>query len=460
MTVSAHATDTYYCDTGDDTTGAGTKASPWQTFTKATVTLDGGSAGDRVLLCEGGVFDYSDNTVNTTCTANNPCYIMSYQPDDIAPEDVGVKPDIVVTIDPRKTGVNFGSGAAYIINKDYRIIADDWGIVGEREQAWGAFLAAETDHIVFDNMRFEDLGVGVHLLATALGDTPQVNVTIKNSHFENVWSVGMLGGMDNYHLIDNTFNLNGNNSGGRPIYLGGGTSYYGDDPDDTGHDYIVSGNVMTNSAPSDIGNGAYAGVWEAGTYGCNRTVLGGHGIMVNTTIKNNIVREDKETAALAPGGCWAYAIDTAWPETDEHFINLVFQNNEAYYAGNLMYSCSNCDGVIFRENIGYGVNGGTGILAANRDEDTAHPTETMYSYYNLIVQEKVDISNFQTGVESRHYIAAAVIADIEWNVFIFADSDANNRCTLTDSGSTVSNNFCFNVDGSGNFVVNTNYVTK
>ena len=443
MTVSAHATDTYYCDTGDDSTGAGTKASPWRTFQKATVTLDGGSAGDNVYLCEGGEFVYSTNTVNTTCTANNPCTIGAYQPDDINPADIGVKPVVVVDASSQHTGLTFDSGASYITVRDFHILASAWDNVSAAP--WGVFLYHETDHITFDNMRFEDLAVGVHIYQNVEGYDPQDAPTIKNSHFENNWSVGAAGGSDNYHLINNTFNLNGSNTGGRPVYMGG----------DNVHDNLIVGNVMTNSAPSNIGNGVYAGVWTEGQFGCARDVLGAHGTHTNTFIKNNIVREDKTTVT---GACWAFSVDTAYVEEDEHFIDLVFQNNESYYGGNSQYSCSNCTGVMFRENIGYSVNGGVGIRAASRTEDVPHPTTSMSALYNFLVFETVTTEG-NLGIDGRYVDTTTVIADIQWNVIIFPDN-TNNTCTSADSGSTVSNNFCFDVDGSGNFVVNTNYATK
>ena len=453
LTVSAYATDTYYCDTGDDSTGAGTKASPWKTFTKAATTLNNGAAGDNIYLCEGGSFTHSTQTISTTCTANNPCTIGAYQPDDIAPEDIGVRPIIVVDAAAQNTGIYFGFGAAYTTIRDIEIKSSSWT---SAYAPWGIFFYGENSYMTIDNMWFEDLYLAVHIYGTLLGDTEQNNILVKNSHFENMRSVGILGTGAYYKNFNNTYNLNGSNSGGRPLYNGGGTVDNGGDPDRS-HDLLISGNVLTNSAPSDIGNGAYAGSWAEGTYGCNRTVFGGHGIITNFMIKNNIIIEDKNTVL---GGCWGFVIDTAWPEPDEDFTNLIMQNNENYYAGNLNYGCSNCDGVIFRENIAYNVNGGTAIMAANRTEDTSHPTETMYAYYNLVVFDRLNTGSNIYGIRGVPDVAAEVISDIQWNVVIFSDTSAFNNCTSTDSGSTVQNNFCFQIDGSGNFTVSTNYATN
>lgn len=444
LTVSAHATDTYYCDTGDDSTGAGTKASPWKTFQKATVTLDNGAAGDNVYLCQGGSFTYSTNAIATVCTSANPCSIDDYQPDDIDPADVGVAPDIVIPTNAQHTGVTFDLSAAYITLRDIKFSGDAWD---DTYQPWGAYLYRATDHIIIDNVTFDTLGIGVHIYQTVEGYDPQAYPTVKNSRFENLWSQGILGGANNSHVYNNSFNLSGFDVFGHPVYLGG----------DNVSDYVISGNIITNSAPSDIGNGAYAGTWASGTYGCTSVALVGHGITTNTLIKNNVVREEKETVG---GGCWGFAIDTAYPETDEHHVNLIMQNNESYYGGNQQYSCSNCTGVIFRDNIGYSINGGNGIVSASRTEDTPHPTTSMSAFYNLIVHEKVDTGNYQIGVNTRNVGTTTVTGDIQWNVLIFSDDDAFNLCTSSDSGSTVQNNFCFQIDGSGNFTVSTNYVTN
>lgn len=458
MTVSAHATDTYYCDTGDDTTGAGTKASPWQTWQKAVTTLDAGSAGDNIYLCEGGEFTYYSSAVNTACTANSPCTISSYQPDDINPADVGVLPHIEVATGAVNSGIQFSSGAAYITIKNVHIQAD---LYEKTYQTWGVWLNAETSHITVDNVTLEDLGAGINVSGSNVGDIPHEYLTVKNSTFINNWSVGFIGGATYLKVYDNYFTGNGNNGGGRPIYVTGSRDGW---VTDYGHDYIFSGNVMEYNIPANIGNGAWAGSGDLeNDYHCNGgDVFGGHGAnMENLTYKNMIIRESKTTAQLASTGCWGFTMDVGWPDADEDFRNMVFQNDEVYYAGKQGFGCSNCDGVIFRENIAYLIHAsGDGIVTSNKgDEDLVYPTETMSAFYNLVVQEKVD-SNTQRGIYGNPAAAAELLSDVQWNVVIFADADANNQCVSTDTGSTVQNNFCFEVDGSGDFTVSTKYISN
>lgn len=459
LTVSAYATDTYYCDTGDDSTGAGTKASPWATWQKAVTTLDGGSAGDNIYLCEGGEFTYYSSAVNTTCTANSPCIITSYQPDDIAPGDVGVQPVIVVATDGVTSGIQISSGAAYITIRDLLFKADEWV---KTDTSWGIWLNAETSHITIDDVTFEDVAVGINVTGSLLGDTPHDYLTVKNSRFINNWNVGFIGGATYLRLYDNYFTKNGQNGGGRPIYINGSRDNW--DPD-YAHDYLASGNVMEYNIPADAGNGAYAGTGDVvNDYHCNLgDVFGGHGAnMENLMYKNMVIRESKTTALLVSNGCWGFTFDQGWPDADEDFRNLVFQNDEVYYAGQLGFGCSNCDGVVFRENITYIANtSGVGIRTSNKaDEDLTYPTESMFAYYNLVVQDIANSSNPQGGIWGTPEAAISINSNIEWNVIIFSDTDVNNKCTATDSGSTVQNNFCFEVDGSGNFTVSTKYITN
>ena len=441
LTVSAHATNYYFCDTGNDTTGDGSIGNPWASWDKATATLNSGSAGDGIFLCSGGSFaPSSQTTITTDCTSSDMCTFSAYGSGD-RPEITGGGPRL--------------DSASYINFSNLSFMSTWTSGSGDT----GAFLNAENQHITFDNVKFEGFYVAINIVASFLVDDPQTYIDIKNSQFVNNSGFGIIGSSTFGRVYGNTFDRNGVDAFTRPEYISGGTTQYDENPDYI-QGVVVSGNTYINNAPGDIGNGAYAGSWTSGTYGCVSTVVGGHGIHIGTTIKNNIVREEKATAALASGGCWGFSLDTAWPEIDEHFVNLLFQNNENYYAGNVMYSCSNCDGVIFRENIGYGINSGIGMLAANRTEDTPHPTETISAYYNLLVHEKVDTSNAQKGIEGRHYEAAAVIADLHWNVLIFPDDDAFNYCTYTDAGSDTSDNFCFEIDSSGDFFVSTNYITK
>lgn len=459
LTVSANATDTYYCDTGDDTTGAGTKADPWQTWQKAVTTLDAGAAGDNIYLCEGGQFTYYSGAVNTTCTSGSPCLITSYQPDDINPLDIGVKPVIVLATSGVTSGLQLSNNATYITVKDLKFLADEWV---KTDTTWGIWLNAETSHITIDNVTFEDVAVGVNVTGSLLGDSPHDYLTVKNSRFINNWNVGFIGGATYLKLLDNYFTRSGQNGGGRPIYINGSRDNW---VADYAHDYLASGNIMEYNIPADAGNGAYAGTGDViNDYHCNGgDIFGGHGAnMENLMYKNMVIREDRATALLVNTGCWGFTFDQGWPDADEDFRNLVFQNNEVYWAGTLPYGCSNCDGVRFVENIGYiRNNSGVGIRSSNKaDEDATYPTENMFVYYNLLVQDKVDTSNSQYGILGSPIAAASITVNAEWNVVIFSDDDANNKCTATDTGSVVQNNFCFEIDSSGDFFVSTNYVTN
>lgn len=441
FTVTAQAANYYVCDTGNDVTGDGSYANPWGTYEKAVTTLNSGSAGDNVYLCKGGVFDMgSPPILRTACTIDNQCVLGSYE---IAGSGETERPIVNSPEDP-DTILDVYYGARYITVRGLNFI-DEWEDVSNAD--WGILIYQNAQHITIDDMRFEGFHVGVHISGSSSEETKNQYLTIKNSVFWNIRSVGILGGAKYYSIVDNYFHANGRNGGGRPIYLGGDSEQY----TIPGHvtDILVSGNILENSSPSDIGNGAYNGVWEPGKYGCNRQVIGGHGIFNRLRISNNIVREAKGTAL---GGCWGISIDEGNSTSNENMQNLIIENNRVEWVGGLAIGCGNCDGAIIRHNLVFQDHSGSVFHIPAKPEDTPTPTEAAELYGNTAV---VDLPS-TAGITGFYLIGEVsdIVADVHDNLIVFNDaSHVNTKCAKIETGSTFLNNYCFEVNESGDLVV-------
>ena len=434
LASSAFAADYHFCDTGDDITGDGTSGTPWKTWEKALNTFNTFSPGDNALLCYGGDFDSSPTQpkVIATCTSVSPCKISAYEPPGMPVEDTGVKP-IIHSADTTHV-INLDTGIDYFTLEKIHILGDNDTALMNTTAIKLGFLSK---NVIIDNVRVENMRIGV---ITSVGDalTYKENVTIQNSEFVKIWSVAAHGASFNYKIINNLFDRVGRNSTGRPIYLNGPLNEPG-----MVQNILVAGNTFTNSSPSDIGNGDYTGSnWAYGDFGCNSTIVGGHGDMTNIIIRNNLIVEARNTAR---GGCWAISIDNGYAG-EERFVNMLIENNRLYNVGGVGVGCSNCGNVTIRNNKIY-LKDGVGVAAPVRPEDAAYPTNNVTMENNLVIFENQGIAEgigASTGVFLE--IDSGTAVD---NVVIYSQFGASNRCYSVNAAVTLTDNECWDAETGG-----------
>jgi hypothetical protein len=458
LSVSANATDYYFCDTGNDS-GAGTINDPWASIEKFR-TVSTLSAGDNRYFCEGGEWLYPDATntyIGGTCEVDNRCNITSYQAPDIAPEDVGVLP----WIDAGATAYNVfrtNGHLKFVTISRIDMRRATWQHANNTPAQQAIFIyGGDMRGIIVENNNFENMRVGIESGDVSLS-VGVVDLKVRNNRFENMSSVGLLVGADGLSITNNTFNLNGSqHGGGRPIYINGSRDTTSPD---LHRNTTISGNTITNSSPSNNGSGAgdYNGVWEAGMFGAYRQTIGGHGNMGGYTyIANNTTTEIKGSGLGGGlGGGWGISIDSGWAQPDEQYPNLRMLNNEAYWTGNQSFGCNACIGSKFQNNIGYSDREATGIsVPAKSEAATDIKTTSSMAEYNLFVFDYDNTGGLARGVAMYNGNEVNLISDIQYNVIIFGNDSTNNKCAAYETGSTYQNNFCFAVNSAGNIINHT-----
>ena len=469
LTVSANAADYYYCDTGDDTTGDGSIESPWRSYDKAQLQMD--ADGSSMYFCEGGTFPtaravQANFISHVYGSAANRGVIGAYNANG---DPIGTLAKPLLTV------ANGGGGYKgirlayidYLTIRDIAIESDAW-IFDYAHQNWGIWIYEDTVDILIDNVSISKLGIATNISNSGSASNGNHTVTIKNSHFEKNWTVAHLGAAKHYNIINNTYDKNGANGGGRPIYLGGGratsiANWY--------ETVNVLGNTFTNNAPGDVGLGFgdYDGSDDIlGKWGCSRgSVIGGHGEWAASgliRIAGNRIIEVQDASSQ----CWPISLDEGWPDSDER-IPLIIENNYAENIGNMGFGCSNCDGVIVRNNVvNMGENNGAGITINSKDEspvtdDTdpaTYPTTTAEVYGNLIIMDSGTQGNPAQGINLLGG-DATIAADVHDNLIIRTnDISVDSTCIWYETGSTLANNICIIVDASGDLSISNEFTAR
>lgn len=421
LTTSVFATDYHFCDDGNDTTGDGSAATPWLTMPKAMTTLGSATAGDRVLLCQGGewIVDVRLYWLNSlsTCLASNPCHLSDYQAPDILPEDVGVKPKLIS--DNGETheivmlsfnGANNGGQGYYISNIEFTTTSDT---------EVGIFVYNGFDYVTFDNITVDGFNLGLNL-ENGVPDNIR-NYTVINSEFLNQISVGLGGGATNYIVDNNTFTNIADNWAGHAMYSIGHYNHGG-----ISNIQITNNTFLLTDQPN-----------------CNTVIMVFHGEFENVRVADNYFHE---TSGTAMDQCWGIAFDTGYPTPTEHFTNFVVEDNFIENVG-LAVSCSSCNGVVIRNNIVFNEQPSTTMMTrAKADDDTI--TERVVFENNLIISNDVTDGNLlASAIWSKQEVGAILNNDILWNIV------GDNCLKRDDTGTLVSGNQCLTIHTSTGLLV-------
>lgn len=436
----------YYCDceagasgscvAGNDTTGAGTQSSPYQTINAAMTWLSKGM-NRTAALCRGGSFMPSSTqgkfgfvlAANLSCPSGRICNELREYPVG----GTGAKPVI-----------NNLSGNQYLFSTingggGYRFM--NLKLQGSQDpkvpSQGGFFLYSNTSlgkplvhDIAVENVDMDSFDVGVQDTNT------NNNITFTGSHFTNISKWGYLGGSSNLTLSYNSFIDSGSdNIYDHAIYFGSHTPV---------SNVSIVGNFITGFSRA------------SGNTNCIGSPFTAHGSVTNLTVSGNVVVEHTTAAPTCYG--IGFTNTTAAPQPI-YYRNALFSNNIVVNGGAAGMAVTSCPSCAIENNliISQSNSGGAGISTPG---DPARPQDDVECYAkvinNTIYYETTNVQGMKGGVVVGGEGAGYIISN---NTVMYAGkSHSLNRTNCFNyslplsSYSIINNNNCYSNDPATNWV--------
>ena len=405
------------CVAGNDTTGNGSAANPYQSLAKAVTTLNAASSGTTIAMCQGGAFNATASyTINTTCTAGTTCFdLREYSPTTFS---ATAKPIINNSLSSILFTVQNGHGGVRFMNLSFK-----GNNTGSNELF---FLWNAAHDVTIANNTIDSFSLPIDN-ENQTSATSNTNVTVTGNNITNSSVMGFLGGGNNQVLSYNYFEGNGTNDGSayrnHSIYISSHNS--------------VTGNYV-------IGNYVH-GQYGSTCYGSQIVV---HSIDSDLQIKGNYVAADASAANIH---CWGIEVDNgAYAAGD---TGAVISNNTILVGGNegiVMNNCNTCEIsnnlLVNNTSANYG-----GISVASQAHGSFNLNTNTTVKNNTIYFSPATSGSLQgitIGVEGSGYIVAN-------NVISSAQSSGSLTCSnytgggLTPAAYTAINNqLCYKSSGT------------
>lgn len=313
----------YVCDSGSDTNDGLSWSSPIRDFHEAMDRFNALDGGGRVLFCRGGTFPITrnHNIYNPNCSADSPCTLGSYGSRKLA------RPELQATSSYAALSFQDGGSADH----DGGYIVKDLRLVSEGVTRFGVFLYNDVDDLTLKNLHIEGFEIGVYPAGTNplnYGANPyNERLKLLDSVIVNNSSQGWLGSCNDCVIAGNLFQNNGYSHAifNHNIYLGSPQNY-------PAFNITVRDNVLSQSA-----------MFEGK---CQGVSLVAHGLIMNLTIENNVIKEDAD--AVTPF-CWGISVDPGYAK-EESFSVLRILNNKVINMGGHAIGCASCDDVTIKSN--------------------------------------------------------------------------------------------------------------
>lgn len=330
----AFAVDLYYCEcstgahpscvAGNNANAGTSAAAPKQTF--AGEELFGRAAGDRFLICAGGVLAYTAAPFIEAAAVNedNPIIIEPYAP----PTGATGRPIL------RNTGSGQGLtiGGTFPSNLHGSYIIRNIRLEGATDGQWGVLINAGAIGVTLDNVESESWDIGVHTAHSFVATYGmQRNLTIRNSSLSFNRSMGMLGGSTNTLVENNIFEGNNvGNIGDSPFSHG---IYLGCNNVDCSNSIIRYNTFLGNSIP-------------AGETYCAGGNLTAHGHLDGLLIEGNDILN-----ASAIGTCAGVSLTAGYDSPDESFQRVVIRGNRIVNTGVCALCTNSAPGLVIENNL-------------------------------------------------------------------------------------------------------------
>lgn len=314
------------CVAGSDSNAGTSAASPKQSTSAITTLFSGLGVGDRIELCKGGFWNSGTTTigtVNTSCSAANPCVIGSYVP----PWASGNEGRPIITFAASTNGIFTGDGGQANHEEGYTVAGLEMrgdGTSTTTGTGYGIFIYNDTDDVMICDMMMRYWSIAIHLegIATTpdpsdpLADYHNDRITFRNSTVRDCGGQGILGADNSFHIYNNYMQNNGFD---RQIL---------------NHQIYMNANVAPDAAVNIevVGNELYQNaIYYAGASKCGGAAMTGHGVIDGLLIQGNYVHEDVGTV---DPGCWGIAIAPGYP-TAESLAHVTITGNVVQNMGNL-----------------------------------------------------------------------------------------------------------------------------
>lgn len=312
------------CVAGNDTTGSGTQANPYQTL-DAAVTWLTGAAHRTVALCQGGSFTSTHTgqfvyTLSATgCAAGSICNELREYPF----QGSGPKPLITNPAGYRYlfNFPNGGAGGYRFMNLKLQGAWDPSSNNGNL--AFFLYAGTYVHDIAIENVDMDSFDL-------AIQDAVNANngITIIGNHFTNSAFWAYLGGSSNLTIADNSFVNNGS---------------------DNKFDHAVY--LSTNQPVSNVsivGNFISGFSTASGNTNCMGSPLVGHAAVTNLAVSGNVVME----STTADPGCWGIGFTNTTNATGAIFLrNALFSDNVVVNGGNSGIVVDNCPFCFIQNNL-------------------------------------------------------------------------------------------------------------
>ena len=461
----------YYCDctgvgqtcaaagmtSGNDTTGAGTQVSPYQTIQKAWTWLNSGT-NRTVALCQGGAFAAPSANglyglvagVNSGCAAGTICNEIREYP----VSGTFAKPIIINNAGNYYlfSTINGGGGLRFMNlrwqgTQTLQAGGQNVGLFAYVNHSLGR---PNIHDITIWNVDIDSFDIGVDDSV----DLYNSNFALKGNHFTNVLNWGYVGASSNLLIGYNSFiNTGSDNAFDHAIYFA---------PHDGVTNAAIVGNYITGFSVSTTNNGSTN----------NTNCVGGpftaHAAITNLTVSGNIVNE----ANTAEATCWGISFtDTTSVQNPVYLYNAIFSNNIIVNGGNTPFAVDNCPSCIIQNNLIItqestgGAGSGAGISAPNDISRSQDPIMTGATISNNTIYFD---SNVTVGTVGGIFMQPEGTGyKIANNTVMYANSSALYVVNCYNYGpsvaalSFVNNNNCYSTASNVNWAFNasTGYAT-
>ena len=326
----------YYCDCsgagqtcaaagaqGNDSTGAGTQALPYQTIGAAMTFLSGGNHRSAVL-CQGGSFPATSvlSMSNTTCTAGTICNELREYP-------VGGTTNAKPIID------STSMGGISLIKTPQNSINGGWQLMNLRMNgpqvsgSEGFFFYSNTGSYLHDVV-IKNVDINGFQAGIDNGWPNNQNITITGNHFTNEMRWGILGASNSLNINYNSFINSGSSiTYDHAIYLGTNGTFS-----------ISNVNVIGNYI---------SGYYSTGTgTQCVGEPLVAHAAVTNLVVSGNVIIEPTNSNPQ----CYGMSFDnTGGPTNYAWYRNALFSDNIIINVGNIGMQISNCPYCVIENNV-------------------------------------------------------------------------------------------------------------
>ena len=422
------------CTVGNDANAGTSAASPKRTLDAARSKFSTMNDGDRVELCQGGVFTATPGSHEWSngnfTVAGGGGTLMSYA---ASWGGAGVKPKFKPTdTEPgiQLTRVSTPAYGPYTI-ADIEIAGSSTS--SSSGQNFGVFVFGNNQNVTVCNVDIHDMGIGISTARNVETDR-NTNVTLRDSVIHDNWAQGWLGGDTGSQILYNHFENNGFSTAvlDHNIYFVGAN---GTDPTQPSIGILIQGNEL------------YKACIIGGQ--CQAASLTAHGLLQDLTIDGNWVHED---AGAVASDCWGIAPAPGYPGQFESLKNVTVSNNLIENVGNVSIAVGSwVGGRIFNNAINnrQAINDKAISIPENEFAEDAKTTGVLV-YNNSI---NIDMwTAIAIGTEGTGYAV--------WNNAIYHTGGGTPSCFLlplatSAYGGGVDNNLCFIVGGTGNHWQNT-----